>query len=172
MFVSGVTTELGMQSKSQLRTEHVAVVDSIEQVDGTRRRPDITMFGLLISFSILVLLAALVLPTYWRGQAQGRLSACSKSGLHNIGTALRRYAADFDGAYPATLSQLTPNYLREIPTCPENESSYVYLTGKVGRNKDGHLENYYFLQCQEGHPSLATPPGYPQYDSEFGLMER
>ena len=135
-------------------------------------RPKITLFGLLVFFGILGSLAALVLPTYLRGQAQGRLSACAKGGLYNIGVALGRYASDHDGLYPNELNQLVPEYLTHIPNCPENEADYVYRTGKVGYNKDGLLDNYYFIYCKDGHPDVGVAPGYPQYDPELGLIER
>ena len=83
------------------------------------------------------------------------------------------YARDFDGHYPAELSDLKPNYLRQIPICPENETSYndTYQTGRVGYNKDGQLDDYYILSCKHGHPRLGLPAGYPQYDPRMGLID-
>lgn len=84
------------------------------------------------------------------------------------------YAKDFGGHYPKNLSQLTPNYIRQLPICPENETSYedCYMTGAVGNNEDGQLDDYFILFCKKGHASLDGAPGYPQYDSESGLFER
>lgn len=127
-------------------------------------------FILLIGF-VLVLLGLLlgtVVSTYFRGQAQGRLGACRKSSLHSIAVALEMYSKDFDGQYPAKLSQLQPDYLRQIPMCPENESSYNYRTGHVGDNRDGRSENYFILNCEHGHSGLGGPVVYPQYDSHNG----
>ena len=92
------------------------------ETEDERPWPKITLLGLLIVLGMLGLLAALIVPSFLRSQAQGRWSACAKGGLHNIAVALEMYASDHDGRYPNELSQLTPDYLVEIPVCPENEA--------------------------------------------------
>lgn len=137
-----------------------------------RIRPKITLLGILIFLGMLALLAALVVPSFLRRQAQGRWSACAKSGLHNVGVALEMYSNDHDGRYPDELSQLTPKYLTKVPVCPKSEVGYVYKTGRVGYNTDGHIDKYYLIYCEEGHPDVGCPVGYPKYDPELGLIER
>ena len=145
---------------------------SFAEPEDERPRPKITLLGILIVLGVLGLLAALIVPSFLRIQAQGQLSACAKSRLHGIAVALEKYASDHDGRYPNELSELTPDYLVQIPMCPKNEAEYVYETGRVGGNTDGRLENYYVVYCNAGHPGLHVPAGYPRYDPELGLIER
>jgi Tfp pilus assembly protein PilE len=145
---------------------------SFAEPEDERPWPKITLLGLLVVLGMLGLLAALIVPSFLRSQAQGRLSACAKGGLHNIAVALEMYASDHEGRYPNELSQLTPDYLVQIPMCPQSKAEYVYKTGRVGGNSDGRLDNYYVVYCKAGHPRLSVPAGYPRYDPELGLIER
>ena len=47
-----------------------------------------TLVELLVTISIIAVLAALLLPTLGRGQESGRVAAC-QSNLHQIGLALQ-----------------------------------------------------------------------------------
>jgi hypothetical protein len=153
--------------------ESARIVPEISDGDDSgHMRPKVTLFGLLIVACILGGVAALTLPTFLRNRAQGQFSACAKSNLHGVGVALKMYATDYDGHYPAELSQLTPNYLSEIPVCPQSGVHYVYQTGAVGQNTQNRTEDYYLLSCRDGHSSLDVPAGFPQYDPEVGLIER
>ena len=75
--------------------------------------------------------------------------------LKNIGTALEMWAVDHEGERPASLSQLTPNYLKSLPDC--RGVSYAYEAPVVSCQNPLH-------QQLEG-----TPPGYPRLDDEGEL---
>ena len=59
-------------------------------------------------------------PRYTSISGLGRSEKYEKcrKNLELISIALKRYASDNDGRYPGKLSQLTPEYLLVIPTCP------------------------------------------------------
>jgi len=91
---------------------------------------------------LLGITAALLLPILARElareQSRRQAERCHNN-LKNVGIALEMYSTDFAGRYPkddpehwyteeASLRQLTPNYLRAIPTCPSG-SAYKVSTG-------------------------------------------
>ncbi|MGE0490078.1 MAG: hypothetical protein AB7S38_12800 [Vulcanimicrobiota bacterium] len=78
-----------------------------------------------------------------------------RSNLKNIGTALELWATDHEGERPASLQELTPNYLRDLPDC--HGVSYAYAAPVVSCQNPFH-------QQLEG-----TPPGYPRLDDEGEL---
>ena len=90
------------------------------------------------------------------------LTSC-QANLNNLKTGIEMWASDNKNAYPASLSPLTPSYLRSVPTCPAAKSdtysaSYqvsadgktwsVYCAGKAHAGVDGCLEN--FPACRSG----------------------
>jgi prepilin-type N-terminal cleavage/methylation domain-containing protein/prepilin-type processing-associated H-X9-DG protein len=58
-----------------------------------------TLVELLVTMSIIALLAALLLPTLGRGKESGRVAAC-QSNLHQIGVALQLYVDDNKNIMP------------------------------------------------------------------------
>src|SRR5687768_4989061 len=64
---------------------------------------------------LLLAVSAYSWKAYWV-RRQGSGTNC-RSNLKNIGPALEMYAADWNGKYPTSMSQLTPNYLKTIPEC-------------------------------------------------------
>jgi hypothetical protein len=118
-------------------------------------------------------LGVIWVPNFIRARAQGSMTAC-KTNLKNIGTACEMYSTDWAGKYPASLAQLTPNYLKTIPECPPAARvTYTLQTGpQVAYNSPGR-EDYYFICCEgENHTAISVPANYPQYDSVSGLIER
>jgi len=99
--------------------------------------------------------------------AQGALAQC-KSNCKNIGTALEMYSTDNAGHYPTSLDQLTPDYLRFIPTCPSAGEDTYSKTYKSGQNPD----RYEFHCSGSNHTNAGIPPNYPQYNSVKGLVTR
>ena len=95
----------------------------------------------------------------------GQLTAC-KSNLKNIGTALEMYSTDNSGRFPTALSQLTPNYLRRIPTCPSATADTYSMTFQSASNPDA-----YTVMCTGAHHREAgMPPNFPRYTSTQGLL--
>jgi type II secretory pathway pseudopilin PulG len=111
-------------------------------------------------------LAAILVPNFIRARARGRLTAC-KSNLKNIGTALEMYSTDHAGRYPLRFRDLTPNYLKTIPTCP-TAGIVTYLYAGAAH------PDLYTVVCAGLHHAAQgiTTPNYPQYTSITGLIER
>lgn len=131
--------------------------------------PLFSFFGAVIG--LLLFMVLLFGPGYMEARSGGsNLTAC-KSNLKNLGTAVEMYSTDHSGKYPAKLSQLTPNYLKTILTCPSaGTSTYTYQTGpKAAYNTPGY-EDYYFIECKGDNHSDGSP-NFPQYDSINGLYE-
>lgn len=150
-----------------------ALEQGLEYAERYRPRPKISCLNLIFTSVVCLLLAAILVPNFIRARAQGRMGPACKSNLKNIGTALEMYSTDNSGHYTASLSALTPNYLRRLPECPQaDEVSYKIATGNVGYNTAG-FEDYYIVWCDgANHTSVKTPAGFPQYDGLRGLYER
>ena len=98
-------------------------------------------------------------------RAQGMLTAC-KANLKNIGTACEMWYVDHDGAYPESLSQLTPEYLKRIPQCPASGTDTYTATYRLEKEPVNYRVN-----CTSDHFLVDTVSGYPAYDGERGLIE-
>ncbi len=98
--------------------------------------------------------------------------AC-ESNLKNIGTALDMSSTDH-GSYPSQLSELTPNYLKSVPTCPSGKSYGAEISGDkylvycaggwhgMTRSSDIH--------SAQNHTHSKTVPRSPAYSSTEGLL--
>jgi hypothetical protein len=117
----------------------------------------------LLSTGALAVGAAVLVPNFVRARSQGQITAC-KSNEKNIATALEMWSSDNAGRYPQNLKQLTPNYLRTIPTCPAAGRDTYSPTYKVEAKPD----HFYFF-CQ-GHSHQSGPVDRPAYDSNTGLI--
>jgi prepilin-type N-terminal cleavage/methylation domain-containing protein len=131
-----------------------------------KRRAGFTLIELMIVIAIIAILAAILVPNFIRARAQGQLTAC-KSNLKNIGTACEMYSTDSAGRYPATgagFFNLTPNYLKTIPTCASaGTNTYSYFSAS---NPDA----YTFFCSGMNHSAAGEPVNYPQYNSTQGLV--
>lgn len=121
-------------------------------------------------FTILILLGSLILVTIFvpgcitTGKPSENLMKC-QSNLKNIGDALEIYSDRNGGLYPALLDQVTPDYVKVLPTCPAaGTNSYAYLRSDKG--------DVYTMYCRGDYHSAVTGcENYPQYDTISGLME-
>lgn len=110
----------------------------------------------------LAKLPGLFASSFSQARGQGQLVAC-QSNLKNIGTALEMYSTDWNGRYPSTLSTLTPNYLKTIPTCPAAASDTYSSTLKVTAEPDS-----FTVACSGNHHQQEAE-NLPAYDSNIGL---
>jgi len=117
--------------------------------------------AIVITFFVLC-----ILPNFYRARHSGQLTAC-KSNLKNIGTALEMYSTDYKGRYPSSLSYLTPEYLRTIPTCP-SAGKDTYTGSYLVREKP---DTYTFYCKGSHHRNIYSCSNYPQYDSIEGLYD-
>ncbi len=109
--------------------------------------------------------APLLIPNFIKARGQGQLTAC-KSNQKNLATALEMWSTDHSGHYPERLSEVVPDYLRSLPTCPSAGKDTYSPSYSSGTSPD----RFQFF-CQ-GHHHSATDANYPQYTSEQGLIER
>lgn len=121
------------------------------------------------SIVILRILYYLYYPGFVAYKPAGEWTQC-ESNQQIIGAALEMYANDNNGLCPTSLSVLTPNYLKIIPTCAaaKNDTyspSYQYYNGK-GKSP---ASNYTFY-CKGWHHKWAgQKPNCPNYTALKGL---
>ncbi len=130
---------------------------------------------LIMAVGFVVVVAAVLLPSFNRPcRNGGQLTAC-KSNLKNMGTAMEMYSTDWNGLYPVqNKAQLTPNYLKTIPECPAaGTDTYVFEMGPKATYNTQSYQEYYFVRCQgDNHGYVSVPANYPQYNGIVGLIER
>ncbi|MGV8120870.1 MAG: protein kinase [Candidatus Xenobiia bacterium LiM19] len=127
-------------------------------------------------FQLVVAILSIIIPVFFivfpflygnfnDGKGVGKLTAC-RSNLRNIGTALEMYSTDNHGRYPATLSRLTQEYLKSIPSCPSSfQENYRYASMTE--------PDVYTVWCEgKNHASQGMPEDFPEYDSITGLIEK
>lgn len=138
----------------------------IHSVTSPGRSYSFTCAELLLVLLIVALLAAVIAPNFLRARCQGQSTAC-KSNLKNIATALEMFSTDHGGRYPALLSELTPKYVKSIPTCPSAGKDTYSSSYRVRRDPD------YFQICCSGtnHADVGLASNQPAYDSVQGLIE-
>ncbi|HEY4001071.1 MAG TPA: prepilin-type N-terminal cleavage/methylation domain-containing protein [Candidatus Xenobia bacterium] len=131
----------------------------------SRRLQGFTLIELMIVIAIIAILAAILVPNFIRARAQGQLTSC-ESNEKNSGTAFEMYSTDNAGHYPTTMTSLTPNYLKIIPTCPAAGTDTYTATFQQTSPPDG----YSFYCTGVVHSSVLGLDNYPQYNSTQGLV--
>lgn len=113
-------------------------------------------------------LAAFVYRSYSEGYTGSHESQLERTScefnLKNLGTALEMWSCDYNGRYPRTLFQITPDYLRVIPTCPAaGSSTYVYTVS--------HDPEAFTIYCSgNNHAHAGLGVNQPSYTSTAGLQ--
>jgi len=105
------------------------------------KRKGITLIELLIVVIILGALAAIAIPRISISAYNAKKNACH-TNIDILNSQLEMYAADNDGEYPATLSDLTSdaNYFPDgAPVCPFDSAAYPdALTADNRVDASGH----------------------------------
>jgi hypothetical protein len=115
-----------------------------------QRQGGLPLLPLLVAYSQVPIAAA---PT--------PLQHC-QSNLKNLATALEMYASDYQGHYPNRLSDLSPNYILKLPSCPTARQETYSATYQVSQKPDA-----FSLHCGG---KQHTP--VPHYTSRDGLTEK
>lgn len=123
-----------------------------------------------VLLGLLGLMTAIILPNFQKCHCGSPLTGC-KSNLKNIATALEMYASDHDGHYPVRLGQLTPVYLKTIPTCPA-AGRMTYINYHASQKPD----NFHVACVGDNHAKSYAHYGkssynFPRYRAEDGLIE-
>ncbi|MBI3927221.1 MAG: hypothetical protein HY319_16915 [Armatimonadetes bacterium] len=108
------------------------------------------------------------------------VGGCTRN-LRGIGRALETYRSDHDGEYPASLAQLTPDYLTELPRCgPPQPARALYECQGLSFGDRGGDYDYtvtpegYTVCCKSDAHQRTTgcPAGFPRSTSEEGILIR
>jgi hypothetical protein len=78
----------------------------------------VTIWKLIGVMLLLLVLGAVLLENAVAAHRCGSYTAGCRANLKCLSTALEMYANDHRRCYPDRLQQLTPTYLKTIPTCP------------------------------------------------------
>ncbi|MHB2019389.1 MAG: type II secretion system protein [Candidatus Xenobia bacterium] len=124
-----------------------------------RRRPrGFTLIELLTVIVIMALLAAIFIPHWEIAIERADLSGCTQN-LHNIATAEQLYCNDNSGFPSPSLSNLMPNYLKVIPTCPA-VSADTYTPGYTANETPPDLS--WTISCNgTNHDALGYGANQP-----------
>lgn len=90
-------------------------------------RRGLTLIETLTVMLIMSILMALMMPNYYHARDKGAYTGCIEN-LKNSATALQVYANDNDQSFPTALTDLLPNYMASVPTCPMTGTD-TYSTG-------------------------------------------
>ena len=136
-------------------------------IDRLSRRYSLVIIFIEIMLFIcaFTVIAACIVPNFLRARSSGQMSAC-KSNLKNLGISMDMYSTDNFGKYPLRLEQITPNYLKVLPTCASaGEATYTY--------ERAEKPDVYTIYCKgDYHRRDRCKTNYPQYDSIHGLIEK
>lgn len=138
-----------------------------------RRLPPLTWVGLagVLLWGLVYFLGSGVARSA-KIDAESEVVAACKENLEVLAGALERFRAEHGGQYPENLGLLIPRYLEELPTCPpprlnvdllpEETRSYAYQTTGTA----------YTVACVGDDHGGRTLPGFPQYRSGVGVVDR
>ena len=102
-----------------------------------------TLIELLIVVAIIAILAAILIPNFFRARASAQVAA-SKSNMRNLATALATYQAD-TGDFPAGLPALIPKYVR-------SEENWDDPCGGVFKYTQLDVGSDFRLESNSGNP--------------------
>ena len=132
-----------------------------------KKKKGFTLIELLVVVAIIGLLATLSIVALNTARAKAR-DTKRVGDIKNIQTALELYYSNA-GAYPASLNDLKPNYMGQIPTaptphdgtCSSSTNAYVYVSTSSDAYRSYTLS--YCLGADTGGlasgTAVATPAG-------------
>ncbi|MGV8119786.1 MAG: serine/threonine protein kinase [Candidatus Xenobiia bacterium LiM19] len=128
-------------------------------------------FARFIIYTVLatpfIMASCIPLRVQYNLHHDGLQSQCCKN-LRVMADAVQKYSADHRGSPPQSLSELIPQYLGTIPSCP-SAGSDTY-TSSYSVQPDG--KEYLFFCKGENHTHARfNYADYPRYDSKKGLCQ-
>lgn len=133
-----------------------------------RRAKGFTLIELMVVVAIIAILAAIGTINYTRSRARALYTACGEN-VKNIGTAAMLYATDNGGRFATDIHQMTPNYLKSLPTCP-SVGYTTYVNGWISASNP----DAFTVVCAGSNHTIESPGAqgnYPEYNSAQGLLQ-
>jgi prepilin-type N-terminal cleavage/methylation domain-containing protein len=130
----------------------------------SRKNGAFTLIELLVVIAIIAILAAILFPVFATAREKGRQTVCL-SNLKQLGLAFNMYASDYDGCYPAPITNYGTAHGAIPPT---------WITGTpgqyIGFKDDGGIYPYVkqrgnggasnVFSCADATPQPANNPTY------------
>lgn len=124
-----------------------------------------SIYKILFILLLICIASILIIPRYLRVRCPSPCRQCH-TNCKNIGIALKMYADDNKGCYPGRLEQITPKYLKQIPTCASAGTSTVYISSYT---KSENSDAYTFYCKGNNHSPIGEKPNSPMFTSREGL---
>lgn len=122
-----------------------------------------SLIEIMIVILIVGIIVSIMLPNIKRAYYRSKLAAC-QSNLRNIATLLQIYIGE-NGKYPDKLTDLSPDYIRTLPTCPQAEKNSYTDGYQAASNPDN-----FTIQCQgNNHSQIGLDENQPRYNLNTGL---
>ena len=135
-----------------------------------RKNRGFTFIELLVSLTIIALLAAIFIPRFVRARYRAYHSACMQNE-RTLATALESYQVD-NKVYPDNLGMLVQagrQYIQSLPHCPSDPATTYNSMYEVSPER-----NAFTISCPGMHNIQLSDvrDNYPQYNASGLMVDR